>query len=239
MRGREDLALFHQVRRSPDGDFGVPLRDAFDAVRVDGPFVVLGGLTAGDYRFGFRRHGREMLIRVVRGERRGGIVAGPGRWVVADRNAPLSVQEIRRAGETIRVALANAANGTRVHVVASRYEPAFDWFESQSVVNTSDDTSIGQRSFDETTYAVGRTLSDEYRYILERRQARRFPGNMLERPGVLLNPWELEETNTAIGLGGGSGGAYGGRGGLRGGGGAGPPRPPRVASDGRACDTWS
>jgi hypothetical protein len=43
----------------------------------------------------------------------------------------------------------------------------------------------------------GRDIGDEYRYILERRYAQKFPGNMLARPGLLLNPWEKRKTDQA------------------------------------------
>ena len=45
-------------------------------------------------------------------------------------------------------------------------------------------------------YESGRDIGDEYRYILDRQQARAFPGNMLERPGLLLNPWALRATES-------------------------------------------
>src|SRR5690606_24683000 len=47
-------------------------------------------------------------------------------------------------------------------------------------------------------YVSGRDIGEEYRYILELRNARKFPGNLLARPGLLLNPWELSETQTAV-----------------------------------------
>jgi len=67
----------------------------------------------------------------------------------------------------------------------------------------------------ETSYHAGRKLGDEYRYILERRFAPKFVGNMLRRPSLLINPWQLdqESRNEAVGLGGGAGGRFGGRGG--------------------------
>ena len=44
-------------------------------------------------------------------------------------------------------------------------------------------------------FAAGRDIGDEYRYILERRYSKIFPGNMLTRPGLLLNPWEVRSTD--------------------------------------------
>jgi hypothetical protein len=45
-------------------------------------------------------------------------------------------------------------------------------------------------------YTSGRRIGDEYRYILERRYAAKFPGNLLSRPGLILNPWELRTTES-------------------------------------------
>ena len=42
----------------------------------------------------------------------------------------------------------------------------------------------------------GRNIGDEYRYIIDRKFARKYPGNMLERPSLLLNPWAIRSTET-------------------------------------------
>jgi hypothetical protein len=41
----------------------------------------------------------------------------------------------------------------------------------------------------------GRKIGDEYEYILRRKYASKYPGNMLERPSLLLNPWEVQTTS--------------------------------------------
>ena len=43
-------------------------------------------------------------------------------------------------------------------------------------------------------FLSGRKIGDEFRYILERRYARKLPGNLLERPELLLNPWAVRDT---------------------------------------------
>ena len=48
----------------------------------------------------------------------------------------------------------------------------------------------------ESQYVAGRNIGDEYRYIIDRKFARKFPGNMLERPSLLLNPWAIRSTET-------------------------------------------
>jgi hypothetical protein len=45
---------------------------------------------------------------------------------------------------------------------------------------------------------TGRNIGDEYRYIIERRYAPRFPGNSLQRPSLLLNPWAVRSTETGL-----------------------------------------
>jgi hypothetical protein len=47
-------------------------------------------------------------------------------------------------------------------------------------------------------YISGRELGDEYRYVLERRDAKRFPSVMTDKPSLLLNPWSRRATSTAI-----------------------------------------
>ena len=46
------------------------------------------------------------------------------------------------------------------------------------------------------TIIGGRNIGDEYRYILDRKYAKKYPGNMLERPSLLLNPWDIRSTET-------------------------------------------
>ncbi len=54
------------------------------------------------------------------------------------------------------------------------------------------------RAHSTSRYLSGRDIGDELRYILDRRQGRIFPGNMLRRPSILLNPWAIRDTDTDI-----------------------------------------
>ncbi|HEX7840349.1 MAG TPA: hypothetical protein VF469_22880, partial [Kofleriaceae bacterium] len=47
-------------------------------------------------------------------------------------------------------------------------------------------------------YVSGRELGDEVRYVLERRSQPRFPGLLLDKPSLLLNPWSRRTTTTDI-----------------------------------------
>ncbi len=46
----------------------------------------------------------------------------------------------------------------------------------------------------ESIYVAGRDIGDEYRYVLDRKYAEKFPGSMLGRPSLLLAPWSVSQT---------------------------------------------
>jgi hypothetical protein len=56
-------------------------------------------------------------------------------------------------------------------------------------------------------FVSGRDIGDEVRYVLERRGQPRRPGVLLDKPGLLLNPWALRTTSSSVQLAR-SGGAF-------------------------------
>src|SRR5580692_3013060 len=86
---------------------------------------------------------------------------------------------------------------TRVHVLASRFLPPFDAFKDLGPVHRLEPL-IGTPDRTHSLFISGRTLGEEYRYVMERRNAKKYPGVMLPRPGLLLNPWALHTTQTAL-----------------------------------------
>ncbi len=200
---------------------------------VDG-FLELRDLPAGDYDLWLEEIGRGIGIMVTAGEARQGWAFGRDRILELAGRGALHVTRIDAAGEELLIQLANAREDARVHVVTTRYLTPFDPFRSLAVAPTRVpwDTDVVHP---ESTYHSGREIGDEYRYILERRYAKKFPGNMLRRPGLILNPWALEETRSAIGMGGGAGGSFGGKKGARasaGGGASAGPSTGRTSSPG-------
>jgi len=185
-------------------------KDRIDLVSVEPGFFVLRDLPPGDYELHLKATGAVIDVRVARGESRDGWVLGASRHLERREDAPLQITGLRGDGDALEVRLANADENARVHVIATRYHPAHHPF-TDLLAPTEWSAQAIELTTLEASYNSGRDIGDEYRYILERRYARRFPGNMLRRPGLLLNPWSIEETPTMIGLGGGAGGAYGGR----------------------------
>jgi hypothetical protein len=198
-------------------------RDELDKVAIADGFLELRGLEPGDYDLALHDSGDAIRVRVTRGARSGDWLLGRDRSLEAPASRPLHVRSIAVEKDEIVVRVANASKSTRVHVVATRYTAPFDAFVDLAGAFEAHDRTF---QFDRipTTYHSGRKLGDEYRYVLERRFATKYPGNMLRRPSLLLNPWSVDDDsrNEATGLGGGKGSPLGGnRIGRRGGAGGG------------------
>lgn len=169
------------------------VRDWREALSVVGGFVEIQGLPAGDYSLYLQPFQREIAVRVTQGEERDGFVLSPRRALERPRLAPLNVIGIDAGKDAVEIRLANATPFARVHVLATRYLPAYDLFarlEPAGAPGLLQQPWTPARTF----YESGRDIGDEYRYILDRQAAAKFPGNMLDRPGLLLNPWALRDT---------------------------------------------
>ena len=81
----------------------------------------------------------------------------------------------------MEIQLKNATDQTRLHVIATRFLPAFKLFETLGAYSYLD-LSAQSLTRPISQYLSGRKIGDEYRYILERRYAAAFPGNMLKQP---------------------------------------------------------
>ena len=204
------------------------LRDCIEHVAVSGGFLELRDLTPGDYSLWLKEAGQYVDVRVTAGSPRGGWIMGSDRYLEVSNSTPLHITDMRHDANELLIDLSNAGEDTRVHVFATRYLPTYDPFGHLN--QWAGAPPMGMSVIHaEAAYFSGREIGEEYRYILDRRLTKKYPGNMLHRPGLLLNPWALEETNSAIGIGGGAGGSFGGRAGgrrnLRGAGGVGQPAP--------------
>lgn len=184
--------------------------DRFDKVALKDGFLELRGLAPGDYDLWLAEARRHIGVSVTAGVERAGWAVGADRALELEDGSGLHVVGTSVDADQLVIELAGASPATRVHVVATRYLPAFDKYGAL-VAPRAPALRRADVLHADSSYHSGRSIGDEYRYILDRRYAKKYPGNMLRRPGLLLNPWALEETNTLIGLGGGAGGAFGGR----------------------------
>lgn len=162
------------------------------SIKSENGFFILTGLSPGDYSL--RLDDQLITIKVTRGDVIGGWALGKHRRLELKGNLPLHITEATSDKDFITVKLAHSSPFARVHVAASRFEPEKSLFDGLGGF-TRFGAASGTPARNPNLYSAGREIGDEYRYILERRYAKLFPGNMLTRPGLLLNPWEIRSTD--------------------------------------------
>lgn len=183
--------------------------DRFDHLSLAGGYLELRDLAAGDYELWLKESSQQVLIRISAGSVQAGRILGRDRHLEAS-SVEMQISELGIQGDELVLRLANPGPDASVHVFSTRYLPAYDPFSLIFPRHWSR-LQLDYVDHPSASYHSGREISDEYRYILERRFASALPGNMLKRPGLILNPWALEETESVIGIGGGSGGRFGGK----------------------------
>ena len=154
--------------------------------------LVIRGLPAGEYALRAPGlGGAAITVLDVRAELRG--VAFTAHEVgELTRTAPAI--EALATDDGVRVVLRAPGPRTRVHVLATRFAPApleLPWIGPRPAGRRTDRPARAH-------FESGRELGDEYRYVLDRRRAAKYPGLLLDRPGLLLNPWARRTTTTDV-----------------------------------------
>jgi hypothetical protein len=172
-------------------------KDHFSSIALTDGIYNITGLPAGDYKLLLRSSARHISIKVTDAKSVvDGYLLGTNRHLEQRGDRPLQIVDVTRTDEQVKIRLVGANEYSRVHVIASRYYPRFPaWVRLRSVVDAE---PFALRITEPTAlYVEGRDIGDEYRYIIDRRYARKFPGNLLARPELLLNPWPIRTTETA------------------------------------------
>lgn len=190
------------VLETREGQF---VRSVTDGISLKDGAVVVQGLAEGEYSVFLHPVNRALTVRVAAGAVTDGWLLSPSRVLELSNPSPLAIGNLERAGvapepgkepvEALRIPVAGAGPDTRVHVFVSRLLPEFDAF-----------AALGDDSLPEpegrvpawrpSIYQSARVIGEEYRYVLERRRLKHFAGNLLAKPGLLLNPWAISDTKT-------------------------------------------
>lgn len=185
---RTELALF-EMR-------GDNIRaDRFEALKIKDGMVEAAGLAPGDYDLWLKREGARVRIRIVDGAEQDGYVLGKTRLLELPGLRPVQIASLSADGDSVTIRLTDASKFARVHIFAVRYRPEYSAFHDLARVRDRELGGVYPGAFD-SIYLTGRNIGDEYRYVLDRKGMRRFPGNLLERPQLLLNPWAIRSTET-------------------------------------------
>ena len=158
-----------------------------DALSSQNGLLQLTDLLPGRYRLILSRahHQIDIRIRTEKDLRGKGAPA-----------QPVHIAAVKRAKQAIEITVGNTNRYSRVHVIAHRFHPEYD-VSTLLAPGTHPGRANTSRPVSSSEYSSERAIGDEYEYILARQRAQKFPGLMLERPGLLLSPWALGSTDTA------------------------------------------
>lgn len=188
---REDVSLL-EVKN------GVFTADKFNSLSIAGELLNIDGLPPGDYSLLLKGAAARNVvnIRISSGNRSEGWILSQARELEAQNAPALQIGKIDTAADTISIQLLNADDSVRVHVTGRHFLRDHQWQIQERLSRFQTFTPASQiPAFWPNLYLSSRALGDEQRYILDRRYAKIFPGNMLTRPGLLLNPWEVRSTD--------------------------------------------
>lgn len=172
-----------------------PGSDLIEHIELRDGYYVISGLEPGDYHLHLRPDDAVVRLRVDQGESLHGHLLADDRQLQLARLAPLQITDIETGDEHVEIRLANAGALARVHVFGARYVPERTPFGALSGFPLAE-PAAAQPSRWHNSYVSGRSIGDEYRYILDRRSGTARPGNMLPRASLLLNPWAVRDTET-------------------------------------------
>ncbi|QJE94652.1 hypothetical protein [Luteolibacter luteus] len=168
----------------------VVVRDHFDKLASQDGLLVVRGLPAGDYSL--TMDGSNIPVRVSGGQLRQQLLVSTSRIVPHHLPAMPSIHSAALAEGSLVLHVNGAAPGTRVALVGRRY--LYHWPMGnalQPFANPEPDSIVPD--FIGNDLLEARKLSDELRYILDRRAAKSYPGSLLPRPGLLVNRWSQED----------------------------------------------
>ena len=176
------------------------VRDCYSKLKIEDQRLQISDLEPGDYKLTIRSSmlddsSRKINIRVTSGLETGEFLVGEHR--ILQKNNPTQPFATAAAidGKNLSIKIADATKSTRVHVFPVRYLNAFDPFVDLGSIRRPEPWQLTP-AFQKSAYMAGRKIGEEYQYILNRRYAARFPGNMLERPSLLMNPWAVQDTQS-------------------------------------------
>lgn len=178
---------------------GVFVRDVLTEriASVKSGYLILKNLEPGDYSLRYGSVPKEATIRVTKGKPASNFLIGETRTLEVKPYSGIQIIGVVREKETLSIGVGGAGEDCRVHVFASRFLPTFNAFGEIGDAPGLEPL-IGTPSSFRSVFISGRSLGEEYRYVIDRRSMKKFPGSLLPRPGLLLNPWAIRDTQTEI-----------------------------------------
>ncbi|MEI6235857.1 MAG: hypothetical protein WCT04_22610 [Planctomycetota bacterium] len=172
------------------------LADQFAVLTIKDGYYEIPTLSRGDYELYLKDSNHRISVKVAEGVVVDGYASSNARVLEVVNADPLQIASIDVTPDAIKITLKNADKFARLHVAATRFEPAFSILGHLGKVEFAEPMEV-QVGVAESQYLAGRDIGDEYRYIMDRKYSTKYPGNMLNRPSLLLNPWAIRKTETS------------------------------------------
>ncbi|MFL2871131.1 MAG: hypothetical protein ACJZ8O_10325 [Pirellulaceae bacterium] len=185
------------------GSAHVPVSNHSENIQLADNALSIKALEPGNYNLIINQGGQAgsqpviIPITVARGDASSTHVVSKFSIRPKSNNKRINIKSVDVGDEAVTIQLTNANNTARVHVIATRYRPMYGAFTPFAFLHYHRHGGDYYRQT-KSTYLEGRDIGDEYRYILSRQQGELYPGNLLTRPSLLINPWTVNSTTTSI-----------------------------------------
>ncbi len=171
--------------------------DQREAIHRKPDSLEISGLLPGDYLLVIRPLNQRIRLRVAEAKAHNALLLAPHQVLERSETAPFFIQDIQLDPDSLRIRTKNAGPFCRVHLLATCFVPENPPFQRLAHERLPGPLAL-HTVRPGSDYLGERNIGDEYRYILERQYKTQYPGNMLQRPELLLNPWDIRKTRTSV-----------------------------------------
>ncbi|GAB5403646.1 MAG: hypothetical protein Aurels2KO_18770 [Aureliella sp.] len=168
-------------------------RDVSESFSTGDGALRIAGLPSGDYELRDWDRGTFVRLQVETGRVGASYVMGASRTLELTPENSVTIRSVTEQAEKLRVHVDGADGATRVHVCVHSFAAGRERFREFSLP-LADPAEIKLRS-PRSYYVDSLKLDEEYSYILNRRNADKYAGNMLVQPSLLIHPWEIAKTS--------------------------------------------
>ena len=201
VHGAEFNSREYELSKICKNNYSSVIADLSASLTCENSCVYLNQLAEGLYRFTYRELQVSIIINVHKGKR---WEASP-EFLVKDKSIiKLVNQSLYIAYNNFKVegkkvsfnVLSNNMKTVQVHAFAYSYFPTTfnSIFQSVKQFKVSDGTESFQLGQNSNVYLSQKGLSDEIKYVLERKRKNTFMGNTLDKPSSLLKRHFVRET---------------------------------------------
>lgn len=189
------------------------LEDRTKDLKIENQILIIPTDTAGQYSLICKKINKSISIYILKGKKQNKYLVSAEK--ISDISAYLPHQiifdPIDEKSDLIQGRILNLHKNLKAYLWSGRYYSYIPVFSS----NYGDEFEwpFYQRELEQkfNRYFDSIKLSSEQKYIIDRKDIVKFPGNLLPMPSAILNPWDTSLAEGNIGGEGGGGGSFGSR----------------------------